>query len=90
MKKLLATISLMTVLMVGSVFADGGLVLGDLAGNGQNPCSEPQKDKGWINADYGIIVNGFTGIIVNGFTGIIVNGLSDDSTTVNCGIIVNG
>lgn len=87
MKKLMAMISLMTILMVGNVFA-GGLVLGDLTSGDQQPCTTNQNEKGWINTDYGIIVNGITGIIVNGFTGIIVNGVTDD-TPVNCGIILS-
>lgn len=86
MKKLVATISLMTVLMVGNAFA-GIIVNGELSGRDQQPCTTNQNGKGWINDFTGIIVNGFTGIIVNGFTGIIVNGATDN-TPVNCGIIL--
>lgn len=90
MKKIFATITLMSVLMVSGVFANTktGLLLSDLAGE-PTPCTETKSDD---NTDYGIIVTGLTGIIVTGFTGIIVTGVSDTpaETPVDCGIIVTG
>jgi hypothetical protein len=72
-QKTMAAMIMVAVLMVGTTFANGGILLSDLAGNNQNTCNQ-SKD--------GILVVGFTGILVVGFTGILVIGLtgSEDGT----------
>lgn len=84
MKNILAAITLVVVLMVGTTFAGTGLLMSDLTGDQTpQPCSESTASDGT-----GIIVVGFTGIIVVGFTGIIVVGATEAPT--DCGIIVVG
>jgi len=79
-KNLIATGLMVAVLMVGTSFAKGGLLMSDFAGN-QNSCSPTDRENGGIIINDGIIVAGFTGIIVAGFTGIIVAGLNSGSET---------
>lgn len=97
MKKTITAITLAMVLMVSTSFANGGIIVAGFGDSNdskaKNPCVEDVKvDNGIIVAGLtdGIIVAGFTGIIVAGLTGIIVAGAVDDTTTVNCGIIVAG
>jgi DNA/RNA endonuclease YhcR with UshA esterase domain len=80
LRNLLATVTLMAVMMIGAVNANAGLLVSDFTGTPtEDPCSETKVDSG-------IIVTGFTGIIVTGFTGIIVTGAVDSDT--NCGILM--
>ncbi len=94
MKKTLTTILLATILTFGTTFANAGIIVAGALDqdNSGDPCKEAvAKNDGIIVAGLdGIIVAGFTGIIVAGFTGIIVAGFADDTTPVNCGIIVAG
>jgi hypothetical protein len=93
LKNFMAAITLLTVLVLGTMTANAGILVGDFAGSGQqDPCSEaPTKnDSGTIMSDItGIIVAGFTGIIVAGRDGIIVAGKGTTGNT-DCGIIVAG
>lgn len=83
MKNTIATFAL-TAIMAVSVFANGGIIVSDLANNNteKDPCTETVK------VDSGIIVSDIIGIIISDFTGIIVSDLKG-TTTVNCGIIVS-
>lgn len=83
LKNLLATITLLAVIVLGTTSANAGLIMSDFAGQGNDPCSE----SGDVKLDMGIIVAGITGIIVAGRDGIIVAGKDD---TQDCGIIVAG
>lgn len=85
MKKAITTFTLAAILMMGSTFANAGIIVaGATDDTGKSdPCVETTKDF------TGIIVAGLTGIIVAGFTGIIVAGVKDEAP-VNCGIIVAG
>jgi len=95
MKKTITTFVLAAILTLSSsfAFAGDGIIV---AGFANDPCTETQNVKDGIivaglTEKDGIIVAGITGIIVAGFTGIIVAGFGeDDTTTVNCGIIVAG
>ncbi len=75
------TVGLIVVMLMGTTFANGGIIVGGLTSDQNQPCTEIEKvDSGIIVGGYtGIIVGGFTGIIVGGFTGIIVGGLVDES-----------
>ncbi len=65
---------MVVVLMVGTSFANGGIIVTGLAGSGQ--CQQQNAtDNG------GIIVTGIIGIIVTGFTGIIVTDLNATNET---------
>ena len=81
-KNIIAVGLMVAVLMVGTSFANGGIIVADLVGGGQ--CQQQNAtDNG------GIIVAGLTGIIVAGFTGIIVADLnssnqSNRNQTVAC------
>ncbi|HMS40662.1 MAG TPA: hypothetical protein PKE69_10575 [Pyrinomonadaceae bacterium] len=73
-KNMIAASLMAVVLMVGTSFANGGIIVADLVGGGQ--CQQQNAmDNG------GIIVAGFTGIIVAGFTGIIVADLNANNQT---------
>jgi hypothetical protein len=89
--KFYTTALLAAILMMGTTFANGGIIVAGAKGEPTEPCKETttKVDSGIIVAGAtGIIVAGFTGIIVAGFTGIIVAGAADEP--VDCGIIVAG
>jgi hypothetical protein len=83
MKKLMATITLMGILIVGVSTAKAGFLVSDFAPRNPQPCTE--KSNG------GIIVTGLTGIIVTGFTGIIITDgvAADQSGDELCGILLS-
>ena len=81
MKNTIATLAL-TAMMAVSAFANGGIIVSDLANN--NTAKDPCKET--VNS--GILVSDVIGIIVSDFTGIIVSDFKGGST-VNCGIIVS-
>ncbi len=83
-KKLVATITLAGIIIIGVTNANAGVLVGDFSKDDTNPCSEQVETK----VDSGIIVS-LTGIIVS-FTGIIVS-FNDDAkeAPTNCGIIVS-
>ena len=83
LKNLMAAVTLLAVLIVGTGSANAGVV-----GDSVNPSEDPCKET--IKFDSGIIVVGIVGIIVVGRTGIIVVGKDSDNAEVNCGIIVVG
>ncbi len=84
LQKIVASFTLVTILLFGSTFANAGIIVAGLNDSDAEPCTEKID----VKLDHGIIVAGFTGIIVAGFTGIIVAGAVD--TQVDCGIIVAG
>lgn len=74
MKKLIATLGLMGIMMMNSVAAKPGIFMADSQTSGdQQPqtCSTKQTGSK-MNTDWGIFVTGFAGIFVTGFFGIIV------------------
>ena len=80
LRNLFATITLMAVLMVSASTARAGILMTDgLKSEAPQPCTTETK------VDSGILVT-FTGILVT-FTGILVT-FSDDTTKVDCGILV--
>lgn len=86
LRNLLATVTLMTILMVGASTAKAGILMSDNVadrGKTSQPCQEGKDD---TKVDSGIIVH-LTGIIVH-LTGIIVHVTGTDTNT-NCGIIVH-
>lgn len=83
LRNLLAAITLMVVLMVGTSSAKTGLLVSDLNGNNPQPCSEKKDDS---KTEWGIIITSFTGIIITSFTGIIITDVVE--TPVDCGIII--
>ena len=86
LRNLLATFTLVVVLLVTASTAKAGLLVSDLTGgNTETPCSETKVD---TKINWGVIINGFTGVIINGFTGVIINDITDTNT--NCGVIING
>jgi hypothetical protein len=84
LRNLLATMSLMAVLMVSTSTAKAGILMSDLRSGDTQPCTEIKKDDS-TKVDSGILVT-FTGILVT-FTGILVT-FSDDSQ-VDCGILMS-
>jgi hypothetical protein len=92
LKNLLATITLLAVIVLGTTSANAGLLMSDFSNSGNgDPCTE----NGDVKLDMGIIVAGITGIIVAGRTGIIVAGkdgiiVAGKDGASDCGIIVAG
>ena len=90
LKNFVAAITMMTVLVFGTTFANAGIIVAGFSKDAKTrtiatePCTETSEKPDW-----GIIVAGITGIIVAGFTGIIVAGATETPTT-ECGIIVAG
>lgn len=63
--------------LVGTTFANGGLLVSDLVGGGSSDTDGPCTAKS--EPDNGILVSDLTtGIIVAGFTGILVSDLTGD------------
>lgn len=92
LKNMLAAVTLLAVLVLGTTSANAGLLMSDFVNPNQNdPCVETED----TGLDTGIIVAGFTGIIVAGRGGIIVAGrdgiiVAGKGVTpqVNCGILM--
>lgn len=86
LKKLIATVTLTGIIILGTTNAQAGLLMSDFAGTGDTnqPCTTKVEKKSSKRYDNGIIVS-LTGIIVS-LTGIIV---SYNETPTNCGIIVS-
>ena len=94
LKGWITTTCLATILMVGTLTANAGIIVGGRTAE-DDLCKEPTNED--VRVRGGIIVGGLGGIIVGGFTGIIVGGLTGiivggavDTPPVNCGIIVGG
>jgi len=83
LKNLLAAVTLMAILMIGSSTAKAGLLMSDLADGSGDPCTVNDEDS---MTNTGIILVGYTGIILTGYTGIILTGYADPDT--NCGILI--
>lgn len=87
LRGIIPTTMLMLVLVVGTTFANTGIVVAGAAETTE-PCTV-KVDSGIVVAGItGIVVAGFTGIVVAGFTGIVVAGATDTQT--DCGIVVAG
>jgi hypothetical protein len=83
LRNLLATITLMAVLIVSASTARAGILMTDgLKADDPQPCVETKGDS--TKVDSGILVT-FTGILVT-FTGILVTFKNDTQT--DCGILV--
>lgn len=74
MKKLIATIGLMGIILMGNAAAKPGIFMADFQNSDNQqpqPCSNKQTNSK-MKTNWGIFVTGFTGIFVTGFMGIIV------------------
>ncbi len=80
LRNLLATITLMTILMIGASTAKAGFLVSDFAQHDNQPCTE--------TSNTGILISGLTGILISGFTGIIVQDGADHQDEL-CGILVS-
>ncbi len=73
MRNLLATVTLMAILMIGASTAKAGIIMNDgLKNDAPKPCTETKTD---------------SGVLVTGFTGVLVTG-AVDNTPVDCGILI--
>lgn len=80
LKKLIATVTLTGIIIIGATNARAGLMLSDFVDGDQEqsqPCQENNENK----VDWGIIITNF-GIIITNIIGM------DDNTETNCGIII--
>jgi hypothetical protein len=78
MKKLLATVTLMAVLMVGSFNSNAAIYVSGLKGEQPLPCRGGEETK----PNWAIYVSGLMAIYVSGFMAIYVSGLTG---TKSCG-----
>lgn len=84
LRNLMATITLMAVLMIGASTANAGILLTDgLKSDAPQPCTEKQ---GETKTDWGIVITSFTGIVITSFTGIVITSATE--TPVDCGIVI--
>jgi hypothetical protein len=83
LRNLLATITLMAILVVSASTAKAGIMLTDLRNGDMQPCTET---KGETKTNWGIVITSFTGIVITSITGIVITSAAD--TTVNCGIVI--
>jgi hypothetical protein len=95
LKRIIAAMMMTTVLLIGSTFANDGIIIlgAKTDGNTRNttptqtrPCTQKSKT--------GIIVTDLAGIIILGFTGIIVTDFTSctpsDTKSAETGIIILG
>lgn len=89
LRNLLATVTLMAIIMIGATNANAGLLMSDFAGDSSDPCAESTGKSDDTN--WSVIVTGFTSVIVTGFTSVIVTGLANggDDNNTNCGILLS-
>jgi hypothetical protein len=84
LKNLLATVTLIAVLMISASTAKAGIMMtDDLKSTNPQPCSETKED---TKTDWGIVITSFTGIVITSLTGIVITSAID--TQVNCGIVI--
>ncbi len=74
-------------MMVSTVHANGGVIIGGIASTHDNCTAESTK---LTKLDYGVIIGGLTGVIIGGLTGVIIGGLNYETPTQNCGVIIGG
>lgn len=100
LKNIFGWITLVTVVTLGTTFANAGIITAGRTSADRTIKSDPcsTTNTGIITAGLtGIITAGFTGIITAGLTGIITAGVTGiitagakDDVPVNCGIITAG
>ena len=79
LRNLMATITLMAILMIGASTAKAGFLVSDFAQrDNTNPCNEKSYK--------GILITDLTGILITDLTGILITDLTDSQT--NCGILI--
>jgi hypothetical protein len=83
LRNLLATITLMAILVMSASTAKAGIMLSDLSGGDTQSCTAEKNNS---KVDWGIVLTGFTGIVLTGFTGIVLTGAVD--TPADCGILI--
>lgn len=72
MKKVIATLGLMGVLLVSTTTAKAGILVGDFEGSAaRSSCKENRGKNKNSNTDWGIFITAFTGIFITALTGII-------------------
>ena len=80
LKKLVATVTLMGIIIIGAKDANAGFLMSDLTDGNTETCTEIKDTKD----DFGVIYN-LTGVIYN-LTGVIYNLTgSDKNIDTNCG-----
>ena len=85
LKGWITTTCLVTLLMVSTASANGGILIGGLNQTNQpSPCTETVKGE---KVSSGLIIAG-VGILIGGLTGILIGGAVDEP--VDCGILIGG
>jgi hypothetical protein len=81
LKNLMAAVTLLAILVLGTGSANAGILMSDFTGGSEDPCTE-----GPTKYDSGILMSDFTGIILHR-VGIILH--KGDSGQVDCGILMS-
>ena len=84
LKGWIPTGAMIAVILMGTTFANAGVVVGGLKSDDKPPCTEIEK------VDSGVVVGGFTGVVVGGFTGVVVGGLIGVVVGGFTGVVVGG
>jgi len=95
LKRIIAATTMAMVLLIGSTFANDGIIVLGAKTSGTTRTTEPKSQPCTDKSATGIIVTDLTGIIVLGFTGIIVTDFAgctptDTKSSSATGIIVLG
>lgn len=88
-KNMMAAVLMVAVLMVGTTFAKGGLLLSDLAGNQNTTCAPTDRGNGGIIINDGILVVAFTGIIIVTLVEMAGIGTSRNQTACRGGLLLS-
>ncbi|MGH9945665.1 MAG: hypothetical protein ACRD6X_00520 [Pyrinomonadaceae bacterium] len=91
LKNTFAAFTMITVLALGTTFANAGILIGDFGGRGETKDSKkdvPTACKEETKSDLmGILISDLTGLILN-LTGILISDAKGDGGVVNCGILI--
>jgi hypothetical protein len=83
----IATTFLALSLVVSTVPANAGVIIGGFAENKPQTCEQSAT----AQMKTGVIIGGFTvGVIIGGVIGVIIGGFSNDREATNCGVIIGG
>lgn len=92
LRNLLATISLLAVMVISATSVNAGIMMSDRSNPSDGSCgdsSDIKFDISILDSIAGIIVAGRTGIIVAGRDGIIVAGKEGSNPGDRCGIMMS-
>jgi hypothetical protein len=81
LKNLMAAVTLLAILVLGTGSANAGILMSDFTGGQEDPCTE-----GPTKYDSGILMSDFTGVVLHRFGVVLHKG--GDGGQVDCGILL--